>query len=123
MTDDSLLQQVRQFLTDFRSVASSPKKLRIIERKDGKNQATRSALELTKPLIHEELMGLEPENYNRCDEDRDRPGSAKLWIFGKRIKGKEIYIKIKISSPDQAVCISFHEAESPMRYPLKTARK
>lgn len=43
-----------------------------------------------------------------------------LWVFGKDVKGQEVYIKIAYGLPDkQAICISFHIAESPIKYPYK----
>lgn len=43
-----------------------------------------------------------------------------LWVFGKDVKGQEVYIKIAYGLPDkQAICISFHIAEFPIKYPYK----
>ena len=43
-----------------------------------------------------------------------------MWVFGKDVKGSEVYIKITLGPPNyRAVCISFHVAEHPMKYPLK----
>jgi len=43
-----------------------------------------------------------------------------MWIFGKVIKGQQVYIKLTISKmTGGAVCISFHKAEYPMEFPLK----
>ena len=43
-----------------------------------------------------------------------------MWIFGKDVKGKEIYIKITMGSfGNSVICISFHIAEYEMQYPLK----
>jgi hypothetical protein len=45
---------------------------------------------------------------------------GEMWVFGKDIKGREVYIKIMISGlSGQTICISFHIAESPMKYPFK----
>ena len=44
-----------------------------------------------------------------------------MWIFGKLVKKKEIYIKVsmgKMNSP--AICISFHFSGKPLNYPLKS---
>lgn len=45
---------------------------------------------------------------------------GEMWVFGKDVKGVEIYIKITIGKPNlKSICISFHQAEYPMSYPLK----
>lgn len=45
---------------------------------------------------------------------------GEMWVFGKDVKGREVYIKIMISDHcGQTICISFHLAESPMKYPFK----
>jgi hypothetical protein len=45
-----------------------------------------------------------------------------MWVFGKEVKQKEVYIKISMGiANNSAVCISFHVAEYPMIYPLKKA--
>ena len=43
-----------------------------------------------------------------------------MWIFGKMVKKREVYIKITMGDENEPViCISFHPSESPMRYPFK----
>jgi hypothetical protein len=43
-----------------------------------------------------------------------------MWVFGKMVKKKEIYIKITIGMVNnQTICISFHIAEFDMNYPFK----
>ena len=43
-----------------------------------------------------------------------------MWVFGKDVKGREVYIKIMISElVPQTICISFHLAEHPLQYPFK----
>jgi hypothetical protein len=43
-----------------------------------------------------------------------------MWVFGKIVKKKEVYIKITIGAMDSGViCISFHLAQYKMNYPLK----
>lgn len=48
---------------------------------------------------------------------------GEIWIFGKIIKDKEIYIKITLGLPNtKTVCISFHisDFKTPMKHPFKT---
>lgn len=43
-----------------------------------------------------------------------------MWVFGKDIDGKEIYVKVAMGRPNTStICISFHLAEHPLRYPFK----
>lgn len=45
---------------------------------------------------------------------------GEMWVFGKMIKNKEVYIKIAMGAPNSStICISFHLAEHPLNYPLK----
>jgi hypothetical protein len=52
--------------------------------------------------------------------DEYKPGH--YWVFGKRIDGVEVYIKLRIAGQpgkEQAVCISFHKAERQLNYPFE----
>lgn len=43
-----------------------------------------------------------------------------MWVFGKDVKGREVYIKITLGYDNgQTICISFHIAEHPLEYPFK----
>lgn len=45
---------------------------------------------------------------------------GEMWVFGKDVRGREIYIKVMIHSAiSQTICISFHFAEHPLVYPFK----
>ena len=45
---------------------------------------------------------------------------GEMWVFGKDVKGREVYIKLMLSAvTGQSLCISFHLAEHPLHYPLK----
>ena len=45
---------------------------------------------------------------------------GEMWVFGKDVKNREVYIKIMISDYcGQTICISFHLAEAPLKYPFK----
>lgn len=47
--------------------------------------------------------------------------NGEMWVFGKDVKGHEVYIKISMGNSDhQTICISFHLAEKPLHYPFKT---
>jgi len=110
---------VLQFLRNFKQAASSNRGVFIIPR-----QTTRQTLRdlgLTKRNLKDELLGLTLLDYSKGPEsDRDRGGD--IWIFGKKVAGHEIYIKLKIFRLDGeycAKCISFHVAEYSLSYPFK----
>jgi len=47
-------------------------------------------------------------------------GILPLWVFGKNVKTREVYVKISMGRVNEkAICISFHIAEHPMSYPYK----
>ena len=71
--------------------------------------------------ISETLLDLSVEDY--CEgpcRDRDQPGD--LWVFGKVLENKAVYIKIKLASlgPLRIVrIISFHFADHTLDHPFK----
>jgi hypothetical protein len=47
-------------------------------------------------------------------------GIPAIWVFGKDVKGVEVYIKISMGNfNSETICISFHPAEYIMNYPFK----
>ena len=44
-----------------------------------------------------------------------------LWVFGKELKARELYIKITlgVTGDGKVTCISFHAAVHPMKFPLR----
>ncbi len=45
---------------------------------------------------------------------------GEMWVFGKDVNNLETYIKITMGKPHlKTICISFHQAEHPMKYPFK----
>jgi hypothetical protein len=73
------------------------------------------------PDIRDTLLSLSADDY--CEgpsRDRDIPGE--LWVFGKVVGTRTIYIKIKLASLGSLKIvriISFHFAEYSLIYPLK----
>ena len=52
--------------------------------------------------------------------DRDDPHPPLLYVFGKIVEGRTVYIKLKIKSGNKkVVCVSFHYAEHDMNYPYR----
>ena len=86
----------------------------------GKNQQTLHDLEISPASRKETIRLLKVEDYSQGPLDEKMHGILPMWIFGKQVKNKEVYIKIsKGLENNNAVCISFHIAEHPMNYPLK----
>ncbi len=85
-----------------------------------KNRVTSAKLGLKYSHQLDILRALTPHNYyGTYDPLDDKEDEA--WAFGVREQGMDIYIKFVIEARtdtlDMAVCISFHEAEYPLRYP------
>lgn len=110
---------VARFLREFKQIVDHGRGLDLIPRAET-NQTLRE-LGLTRKNVKNEILALSVSDYCRGPEpDRDRPGN--VWIFGRRVSGAEIYIKLKIASVGKiqiAKCISFHKAKYPLRYPLR----
>jgi hypothetical protein len=86
-----------------------------------KNLQTLARLGITYEHRIEILQSLLPRNFSHIlDPEPGRHESC--WIFGVWEQSVEIYIKLKIveTGPggEQAVCVSFHEAERPLEYPF-----
>ena len=91
-----------------------------LDRTNLKNANTLSLLDLTYKYIGEILKRLELEDYSEGPHRDKLYGNSDMWVFGKTIKGHEIYIKIQLGEPrSKTICISFHLAEYKMKYPFK----
>jgi len=66
----------------------------------------------------EYLISLTTQDY--CQGPKPSNNNMPIWVFGKTIGKKEVYIKIQIGKPNKSViCISFHLAKYPLDYPYK----
>ena len=108
--------EVERFLKDFRV------KLKVfdvvyIDRE--KNTQTLLDLELVPSKRKEALEQLTVEDYSEGPLEETMHGGSNVWVFGKKISGREIYIKVAMGQPSRSViCVSFHIAENPLRYPF-----
>ena len=86
----------------------------------GKNAQALVDLELS-PLDRKAILkSLETKDYSKGPLEEKLYGGADMWIFGKSVRKKEIYIKITMGAMgSSAICISFHLAQHKMSYPLK----
>lgn len=92
-----------------------------------KNYQALIDLGLTKKNRKNILLSLSAENYFKGpSNDKDRSG--KVWEFGVTNNEQEIYIKLKIAeyqlidelyTREEAICLSFHQAEYTINYPYK----
>lgn len=86
----------------------------------GKNQQTLHDLEISPIKRKEILSSLIAEDYSQGPLEEKMRDILPMWVFGKQVKKKEVYIKVSMGiANSNAVCISFHIAEHPMNYPLK----
>lgn len=123
-------KEVIEFLSDLKNIIQSEafnidNDLTVIKSKKklGKEQYstpyTLLDLEYDASDIVERLKELSIREYSETLVDKDDLNPPLLFVFGKDINGKQIYIKLKIKG-DQArriLCVSFHYAEEKMSFP------
>ena len=111
-------EEVQGFLNQFHS---KMKVFGIIYRDDrGKNQKTLEELEIV-PLYRKMVIeNLVVEDYVQGPVVDELNKLGKMWVFGEDVKNREVYIKIMLGGHNcQTICISFHLAEYPLKYPFK----
>ena len=111
-------EQVEDFL---KRLKEKIKVFDIIFRDDrGKNLQTLATLEITPTYRKQVVLNIEPEDYSEGPIVDTLNRMGEMWVFGKDVKGHEVYIKITFGKPNNStICISFHIAEHPMKYPFK----
>lgn len=86
----------------------------------GKNAQALIDLELRHIERKKILELLETKDYSEGPLEEILYKGSDMWVFGKLIKNKEIYIKITMGALGcEVICISFHLAQHKMIYPLK----
>lgn len=106
------------FLSDFKE---KMKYWDVLFRDDrGKNAQALIELEL-RPIERKAILEtLEAKDYSEGPLDEKLYGGAEMWVLGKTVKKREVYIKITMGVMGSSViCISFHLAEHKMNYPFK----
>ena len=87
----------------------------------GKNAQTLLDLEITPASREKIIKDLDVKDYSEGPIDDLLNKGAPMWVFGKKVKGEEIYIKITMGiTGAKTICISFHIAEHEMKYPFKS---
>lgn len=111
-------EQVEMFLAQFREKV---KIYDIIFRDDrGKNMQTLADLDITPKYRKDVILKLKAIDYSEGPLADLLNHMGDMWVFGKDVKGKEVYIKISMGVPGTStICISFHIAEHKMKYPFK----
>lgn len=110
--------EVATFLKDFKE---KMKVWDVLFRDDrGKNTQALVDLEI-RPIERKTILNaIETKDYSEGPLEEKIYGGADMWVFGKTVKKKEVYIKITIGAMGNSViCISFHLAQHKMNYPLK----
>jgi hypothetical protein len=86
----------------------------------GKNQQTLHDLEISPAIRREIIADLKIEDYSEGPLDEKMRGLLPMWVFGKNVKEREVYIKISMGIENSsAICISFHLSEHPINFPYK----
>lgn len=95
----------------------------IRSKKKGKEQYstpyTLVDLEYDASDVVERLKELTVREYSETLIDKDDVNPPLLYVFGKNINGRLVYIKLKIKgTPTRHIlCVSFHYAENAMQFP------
>ena len=86
-----------------------------------KNLQALADLDITAQQRLEYILKLTFEDYYAGPKpDTLHPNLPDYFEFGLMVKGVDVYIKISKGLENKpADCMSFHEAEFPMKYPLK----
>lgn len=111
-------EQVQSFLEHFHT------KLKIydilyLENRE-KNKKTLEELEIIPSYRRVVIESLKTEDYVEGPVIDTLNKLGEMWVFGKDVKGREIYIKIMLGLQNsQTICISFHIAEYQLKYPFK----
>ena len=71
--------------------------------------------------VVERLKELTVAEYSETKIDRDNLEPPLLFVFGKYINKKLVYIKLKIKGNQRrrVLCVSFHYAREPMQFPYR----
>jgi len=87
-----------------------------------KNFSTLMKLDYDVSDVKRELLALEIQNYSETVFDTNNNDPPLLFVFGKMIMNKEVYIKLKVRAHGKNIttlCISFHFSEHSMNYPYR----
>ena len=114
-------EAVRDFLLELKDVMSKPigalPSWVLVPRQE--NLGCLAELEWDNDDVAALIYSLSVEDYSSGPlKDRDEKGD--VWIFGKKVFGAELYVKLKLASLGslkRVRIISLHEADQPLSYP------
>ena len=111
-------EEVERFINSFQSKL---KIFQIIFRDDrGKNTQALAELEISPTYRETVIKEIVVEDYSEGPIVDILNKYGEMWVFGKDVKKQEVYIKIALGHPNSStICISFHKAERPIKYPFK----
>lgn len=110
--------QVVLFLDQMKACATC--KFRLERRPE--NLATLAMLGMTLEDAKSRVLALTPANYVEGPTARSERSSQEAWVFGITIGQTLVYVKVSVRiEPARCLCVSFHEAEYPMRFPYRTS--
>ncbi len=111
-------EEVEYFLSRFNQKV---KVFGLVFRDDrGKNMQTLLELEITPKYREDIITHLESDDYVDGPIEDTLYKKGEMWVFGKDIKERDVYIKISMGvSNSSAICISFHIAERKIQYKFK----
>jgi len=111
-------EDVEKYLSDLKVKISIYGILFLDDR--GKNQQTLADLEISHDDRKKIISDLTVKDYSDGPIKEKMRDLLPMWVFGKDVKTKEVYIKVSMGAVNKnAICISFHIAEFPMSYQFK----
>ncbi|MBR6017421.1 MAG: type II toxin-antitoxin system MqsR family toxin [Paludibacteraceae bacterium] len=116
------IAEIQKFLNDFHQKVEIFDIFFLDDRE--KNANTIDELGIIRGMRKEVIQSLTVDDYSEGPIKNILNTWGDLWVFGKDVEGREVYIKISYGKPNRrAICISFHLAEFPMKYPYKKGGK
>jgi hypothetical protein len=112
-----LLQKVKLILAVVQTKITSTG-YHLLDRPE--NLETITALNFSHADIKKVLLELKPEDYYQGPLPDEMGNGLDMWVFGKVIKGLEIYIKFTMGrDKERVLLISFHKAKKRIKFPFR----
>ncbi len=118
-------KEINAFLKRCRKIIETS----FIRLRRAENEKTIRELGLTNEQVKEVICSLTVEYYSSGPTPHHHTTDL-VWIFGKQIKNREVYVKILISETndpgeliDTVFCQSFHFAKHDIHYPYQPKKK